>query len=113
VRNVCCAVRAYGAASDPAASTGDRPDTSRVDFVPVYHPGAVSAADATTIVLGPAEETIRESMCCYRLVPTARVSGTVTAPDGSPLVNVQVSLLPLPRSASAGVSRATRIKPRW
>lgn len=90
------------------AATGSQPAiaSSRVDYVPVYHPGAIAREDAATITLGPSEERPGVDVM-LRLVPTATVSGIVTAADGSPLSNAQVSLMD-PLASSGRVARATR-----
>jgi len=95
-----------GPASDTAAGSARSGGASRVDYAPVYHPAALARADATTITLGPAEERSGIDVL-LRLVPTASVSGVVTAIDGTPLSGAQVSVLD-PLSSSASVLRLTR-----
>ena len=95
-----------GPATDARPVAPDRADSSRVDYAPVYHPAAIAAADASTITLGSAEEKSGVDVLLRR-VPTARVTGVVTAPDGTPVYNAQVSVMD-PRNASGRVMRATR-----
>jgi len=80
--------------------------SSRVDYVPVYHPGAMAREDAATIALGPSEERSGVDVL-LRLVTTASVSGIVSAPDGSPVYNAQVSVMD-PVAANTRVFRTTR-----
>lgn len=96
-----------GAVATDAAASEDAPDRSRVDHVPVYYPGALSAADATTISLSPAEERPGIDIA-VQYVSTALVSGVVTGPDGFPVYNAQVSVMSNPLTASGRVERSTR-----
>lgn len=93
-------------AIEAAGSAAGRGNPSRVDYAPVYHPAVIAAADATTITLGSSEEK-RDVDVLLRLVPTAKVAGVVTAIDGSPVSNAQVSIMD-PRSSAGSVMRATR-----
>jgi len=95
-----------GPGSATAGTATDRADDSRVDYVPVYHPAALTAAEATTITLGAADERPGVDVL-LRLVPTATIRGTVTALDGSPVYNAQVSVME-PGYAPGRVGRATR-----
>jgi hypothetical protein len=72
----------------------------------VYHPAAISQADAATITLGPAEERAGIDVL-LRMVPTATIRGTLTGPDGSPIYNAQVSVMD-PEYGPGRVGRATR-----
>jgi hypothetical protein len=92
-------------AADPVASAAGRAG-GRVDYVPIYHPAAIAAQDASTVTLGPAEDRPGIDIT-VRLVPTARVSGFISAPDGSPVSGAQVSVMD-PMSPSGGVFRTTR-----
>ena len=93
-------------ATDAAVGAPARVAASRVDYAPVYHPAAVAAADAATITLGVSEEKPGVDVL-LRLVPTATIAGVVTAPDGTPVSNAQVSIMD-PASSSGRVMRATR-----
>ena len=95
-----------GSASLPEAGAADRVDVSRVDYVAVYHPGALTSAEATTITLGPTEERSGIDVL-LRFVPTATIRGTLTARDGSPVYNAQVSVMD-PSYGPGRVGRATR-----
>jgi hypothetical protein len=97
-------LRGAGVASSDTPN--DRADTSRVDYAPVYHPAAISQADAATITLGPAEERAGIDVL-LRMVPTATIRGTLTGPDGSPIYNAQVSVMD-PEYGPGRVGRATR-----
>ena len=92
--------------SDSAVSTSGRPAGSRVDYVPVYYPAAIARQDAATITLGAAEDRAGIDVTA-RLVPTARLSGFISAPDGSPVAGAQVSVMD-PVSEFGGVFRTTR-----
>jgi hypothetical protein len=67
-----------------AGSPSDVPDAPprRVRIAPTFYAGTSDIATATTLTLGPGEE---RGGIDFQLqyVPTATVSGTVTAPDGS------------------------------
>jgi protocatechuate 3,4-dioxygenase beta subunit len=64
-----------------------------VGFAPVYYPGTTSAADAGTVTVAAGQELSGVDLP-MRLVPMARVEGTIVGPDGRPAPNVQVRLLP-------------------
>lgn len=67
-------------------ATGPRP---RVGLVPVYFPGTIAADDASPVRLAGGEE--REGVnFSLRLVPNARVEGTVTAIGGGPASGAQL-----------------------
>ena len=68
----------------------DGPQTSA--YAPVYYPGTATPAGATTISLAVAEE---RSGVDFRLqlVPTAKISGSVAAQDGTMPSNIMLSLL--------------------
>ena len=52
-----------------------------VSFAPTYYPGVASVADAAPIVLGVQQEVATVDFL-LQLVPTARVSGSVSSPSG-------------------------------
>lgn len=96
-----------GTSAPPAdTATTDRAGVSRVDYVAVYHPAAISAADAATISLGPAEERAGIDVL-LRLVPTATIRGTLTSVNGLPIYNAQVSVMD-PSYGPGRVARSTR-----
>lgn len=100
-----------GAPAVPVAVPGGSPRTpgSTVIYAPVYYPAAVAAADATTIALGPHEE--RSGVDVHlRMVPTSRVEGVVSGPDGTPVPDVRILLMdpgPLPEGFLAMALRNT------
>jgi hypothetical protein len=73
---------------------GDRGTADRtVTFASTFYPGTPIAAQAGVVLLGRAEERTGIDFS-LQLVPTARVEGTVTLPDGSPApAGTQVNLL--------------------
>lgn len=88
-----------GAAAE--AASGQPGAGGRVDFAPVYHPGALAIQDAATIKLGAEEERSGIDVV-VRLVATASITGVITAPDGSPISRAQVSIMD-PRPGGSGV----------
>jgi hypothetical protein len=71
-------------ANGPAAAT-----STHVSFAPVFFPGTTSLSGATTITLKRGEERAGVDFA-LRLVPTARIDGTVTGLDGQPVTNAEV-----------------------
>jgi hypothetical protein len=90
-------------AGAPAVVTAPSPagpsDTSRVNYAAVYYPGAIAAADATTITLGRSEERSGIDIV-VRLVPTATLTGIVSRPGGEPVPNASLNLHGIGPSAS-------------
>lgn len=81
--------------------TGER----TVSFASTFFPGTAIASQAAAITLGRAEERAGIDFS-LQLVPTARVEGTVTLPDGSPApAGTQVNLLPAAQAGFPGASR--------
>jgi hypothetical protein len=67
------------------------PQGSRVGYAPVYYPGTLDPSQSDTITVHAAEE--RKGLDFpLRLLPTARIRGTVIDPDGRLLQNAQVVL---------------------
>jgi hypothetical protein len=96
-----------GAVASTPAPRGDV-DTSRVNYAPVFHPSALSVAEATIVTLGQTEERSGVDVL-VRLVPTATVSGMASFPDGTPVSGVQISLMNNgPSGTGFAVGRATR-----
>ena len=62
-------------------------------FAPTYYPGVTSVADALPITVGLQAEAGNVDFI-LQLVPTARVSGTVTGPDGAPAAGGSITLSP-------------------
>lgn len=111
VRRAQQLLRAPGGAVPSATTAGatEAAPVQRVDFVPVYHPSAISRSDAATIALGVGEERYGVDVS-LRLVSTARVYGDVIGPDGAPVAGVQVAVMD-PLSTSGGVFRTIRSGP--
>ena len=62
-------------------------------FAPTYYPGVTSVADALPVTVGLQAEAGNVDFV-LQLVPTARVSGMVTGPDGAPVAGGNVTLSP-------------------
>jgi uncharacterized protein (DUF2141 family) len=67
-------------AGAPAAAAADAPSRT-VGYAPVYYPGTFSASQATLVKVGVGEERTGVDFQ-LSLVTTAKVEGTVVAPDG-------------------------------
>ena len=63
-----------------------------VVYVPVFYPGTTSAANAGVLKLAAGEERAGVDLQ-LQLVPSAKVEGVVTGPDGLPATSAQVSIL--------------------
>jgi len=61
-------------------------------YAPVYFPGTTSAASATSLTIGPAEERLGIDFQ-LQLVPMSRIEGMVASPSGQNLTQIQVSLV--------------------
>jgi hypothetical protein len=73
---------------------GDRNEERAIAFASTYFPGTPTASQAATVSVGRAEERGGIDFA-VQLLPTARVEGTVTLPDGTPAPGgTQVNLLP-------------------
>lgn len=75
-----------------AAAPAPSDDGNMLGYQTTYHPTATSASQLTVITLSSGEERTGIDLH-LRLVPTVRVSGTVTGPEG-PVPNMGVRLLP-------------------
>jgi hypothetical protein len=66
--------------------------SARVNYAPVFHPGATDIRAAATISLGLSEERAGVDIT-IQLVPTATISGTVSTPSGAlpPFLSVQLA----------------------
>jgi hypothetical protein len=62
-----------------------------VNYAPVYHPDAISLADASTITLAAAEERSGADVQ-LRLVPTSKIDGSVVLPSGVQPQSISVTL---------------------
>ena len=76
------------------------PSRERVILANIYFPGTLQQSNATVVTLGPGEERTGLDFA-LQLLPSQRVSGTITMPDGStPKLPPQVALVELgPTSA--------------
>ncbi len=71
------------AAQNPAKAVG---------YAPVFYPAAMEPAEAPLVTVTAGQETAGLDIT-MRLVPTARVEGTVTLPDGQPASSVQMQFV--------------------
>jgi hypothetical protein len=67
--------------------------SARVNYTPVFHPGATDIRAAATIPLGVSEERTGVDIT-IQLVPTATISGTISAPSGAVPRFLSVRLVP-------------------
>ena len=67
--------------------------SARVSYAPVFHPGVTDIRAAATIALGVSEERSGVDVT-IQLVPTATVSGTISAPAGAVPQFLSVRLVP-------------------
>ena len=74
-----------GTATDALSSVAG----ARVNFAPVFYPGSVDLAGASSIALKLGEERTGVDIR-LQLVPTSRLEGTVMGLDGQPAAGVQV-----------------------
>src|SRR5690606_30547742 len=75
------------------AQMAEQEQQQPVAYAPVYYPGTPSPAQSTAVTLGVGEERPGVDFQ-LRLVPTARVTGSVRAADGALPQGTQVSLIP-------------------
>ncbi len=68
-----------------------QPPAQSVAYAPVYYPGTTMPGSAGRVTVGVGQERAGVDLQ-LQLVATARVSGTVTNPDGSSPANTQVTL---------------------
>ena len=88
------AERQIAGASGPAARPGTPPaPAAPVTYATVYHPNVVDAAAATVVSIAAGQERAGIDIR-VRHVTTARIEGTVTAPDGQTPIGVQIALIP-------------------
>ncbi len=73
----------------PSASSS----SGRVNYAPVFHPGATDIRAAAAISLGVSEERTGVDIT-MQLVPTATISGTISAPSGPLPQFLSVRLVP-------------------
>lgn len=77
-------------------------DEQALTYAPVYFPGTPSPSSAVTVALGVSEERSGVDFQ-LQLVPTARVSGTVTSTMGPLPQGTQVALIPADRAGLANI----------
>ena len=90
------------------------PSSPRVNYAPIFYPGATDIGAATPITLGVTEERAGVDVT-IQLVPTATISGTISSPAGALLQSLFVQLVPagpqMELLAGAGL-RAMNARPR-
>ena len=74
----------------PPGPFGGKP----VGLAAVYYPGTLVPEEAATIRVASGQEVTNIDVP-LRLLPTARVSGTISMPNGGPAAGVQVMVLPV------------------
>jgi hypothetical protein len=101
--------QAIGSPSSSTASTGrgtpppSQPAGRTVGFAPVYYPGTLLQADATPVPLTAGQEMTNADIA-IRLVPTARVEGSIIGSDGRPAAGTSLTLLEIDQSQGAAVA---------
>jgi len=84
------------------AGSGDPDDQNQLMYAPTYYPGVGSPADARAVTVGVSQEVLGIDFG-LQLVRTARVSGHVQNPDGSPVRQGNVNLTPQGNVRGGGV----------
>ena len=69
------------------------PSSTRVNYAPIFHPGATDIGAAAPIALGVSEERAGVDVT-IQLVPTATISGTISSPSGALPQLLSVRLVP-------------------
>jgi hypothetical protein len=82
-----------GGRRPPGAPSGDTGDAASLAYAPTYFPGVPSINEAKPIALGLSQELLGVDFH-LQLVRTARISGRVTNPDGTPTTRGNISLAP-------------------
>ena len=94
VRQALLAARSNTSNVPGSAAVPTLPESSaRVDYAPVFHPGATDISAAAPIALGLGEERGGLDVT-IQLVPTATITGTVTASSGELPPMLSVRLVP-------------------
>ena len=73
-------------------TTPPLPARQRVAYAPVFYPGTPSPSGAVTLTLTAGEERTNVDLPLV-LIPTANITGTVRAADGSPAPPVQLAII--------------------
>ena len=87
---------ARSGASTAAVKPGQpslRPSSTRLNYAPIFHPGATDIGAAAPVALGVSEERAGVDVT-IQLVPTATVSGTISSPSGALPQFLSVRLVP-------------------
>ena len=77
----------------PAAAFAVVVTGARLNYAPIFHPGATDIGAAAPIALGVSEERAGVDVT-IQLVPTATVSGTISSPSGALPQSLSVRLVP-------------------
>jgi hypothetical protein len=116
VRRALDAARSGPASASAARSpnpSSPPPSSVRVDYAPVFHPGATDIRAAAAVPLGVSEERTGVDIA-VQLVPTAAIRGTITSTSGALPPSVVVALVPGPQTemlSGAGL-RGVSTQPR-
>lgn len=92
VRQALQSARAGGLTAPPAPLP-PAASAARVNYTPVFHPGATDIASAATISLGVSEERTNVDVT-MQLVPSATISGTISSPSGALPQSLQIRAVP-------------------
>ncbi|HUL73456.1 MAG TPA: carboxypeptidase-like regulatory domain-containing protein [Vicinamibacterales bacterium] len=82
------------------------PPGRAVGYSTVYYPGTWSATDAQPVIVGAGQEVTGIDVP-VRLVPTAKIEGTVLGADGQPVPGVSMSLIPVSQQVTGMVTFAS------
>jgi protocatechuate 3,4-dioxygenase beta subunit len=101
---------------DAVLQDADRPASGPVDlggrtvgFAPVYYPGTMSPSGATRV--GVASGQMLENIDIpVQRVPTARIEGIITGPDGQPVQGVSALLLPYEDGSPVAITTTSVIQ---
>ena len=94
VRQALQAARAGApAAAAKPGQPSNPPSSIRLNYAPIFHPGATDIGAAAPVALGVSEERAGVDVT-IQLVPTATVSGTISSPSGALPQMLSVRLVP-------------------
>lgn len=93
VRQALQAAQSEASPAPGAARAAPAASPVRVNYAPVFHPGVTDIATAAVVPLGTGDERAGVDIT-YQLVPTARVSGTVSSLTGPLPSMLSVRLVP-------------------
>ncbi len=91
-----------------AGAPGGADDEDQLAYAPTYYPGVASAEEAKAVTVGLTEEVVGINFNLL-LVRTARISGHVTNPDGSPTPGGNINLATDTGRAPVGANVGGRI----